>query len=256
VAVGNSIELSVQRWAAWAPGIADAAGWRRWAQGEAVIVGPVRPEVSFVAAMQRRRLSELSRIAFAVAASCCPDGLGPEPSFVFGSRYGEYPRTFEVLQDLARQASASPAAFSMSVHNTAASQFSIHRRDRSPYTALAAGETTLETAFVEAWAQLADKAGGTAVVVYHDQPLPALYRHQAPSAVDGLALGMLLALPSGGARPTLGLTWCPSPAQPAPARRDFDPVLAVIRLLLVGGAAVTQDTGRLVWTWTRQDARL
>ncbi len=255
MAVDNSIELAVRRWAAWAPGVADAASWNRWARGKAAIEGPDRPDVSFVGSLQRRRLSEVSRMAFAVAAASL-DEVEPQPGFVFCSRYGEYPRSFEILQDLARREPVSPTAFSMSVHNTAASQLSMHRRDRSPYTALAAGGTTLETAFVEAWSQIVEDTGRPVMVVYHDQPLPALYRHQETSVTDSLALGMLLSLPSsGGPGPALRLTWRPSRTR-APARATIDPVLAVIRLLLVGGAPVTQDTGRLVWTWSGQDARL
>jgi hypothetical protein len=256
VAVGNSVELAVNRWAAWAPGVADAASWNQWARGEGAIKGPVRPDVSFVASLQRRRLSDVSRMAFAVAEQCL-DEVEPRPGLVFCSRYGEYPRSFEILQGLARQEPASPTAFSMSVHNTAASQFSMHRRDHSPYTALAAGETTLETAFVEAWSQIVENTGNSVAVVYHDQPLPALYRHQETSVTDSLALGMLLSLPSSdGVERTLRLTWRPSRTQAPAAREDTNPVLAVIRLLLLDGSPVTQDTGRLVWTWSGRDARL
>ncbi len=256
VAIADGVELAVRRWAAWAPGVADAASWDRWARAEGAIEGPLRPDVNFVASLQRRRLSDVSRMAFSVAARCL-DEVEPRPGLVFCSRYGEYPRSFEILAGLARQEPVSPTAFSMSVHNTAASQFSMHRQDRSPCTALAAGEATLETAFVEAWSQIAGRAGGSMIVVYHDQPLPALYRDQETSVTDSLALGMLLSLPaSGGAGRTLRLTWRPSRRQAPAARAAGNPVLAVIRLLLLGGSPVTQDTGRLVWTWTGQDAQL
>lgn len=256
MAVGDSIELAVRRWAAWAPGMEDAASWGRWARDEGVIAGPIRPDVSSVASLQRRRLSDVSRMAFTVAAQCLDDGE-PGPALVFCSRYGEYPRSFEILQDLARQQPISPAAFSMSVHNTAASQFSMHRHDHSQFTALAAGEATLETAFVEAWSQVADDTGGSVMVVYHDQPLPALYRQQETSVTDSLALGLLLSRPSAdGAERRLRLEWWPSRPEAPPARAGANPVLAVIRLLLLGGAPVTQDTGRLAWTWSGQDAQV
>lgn len=254
MAIGGSVELVVRRWAAWAPGVEDAASWDRWAKGEATIAGSVEPDVSFVSPLQRRRLSEASRMAFAVAAQCMEDADAGAP-WVFCSRYGEYPRSFEILQDLARQQPASPTAFSMSVHNTAASQFSIHRRDRSQFTALAAGEATLEAAFVEAWCRIGQATGGSVLLVYHDQPLPDLYRQQATTVTHSLALALLLSRPTAdAARPILRLAWHPGPGDPAAGADAANPVLAVIRLLHSGDGPVAQDTGRLVWTWSRPGA--
>jgi hypothetical protein len=199
--------------------------------------------------MQRRRLSEVTRMAFAVVTECL-DEDEPAPGFVFCSRYGEYAASFESLQQVVRQEPVSPTTFSMSVHNTAASQFAMHRRDRGSCSALAAGETTLETAFVEAWSQVAEN-GRPVMVVYHDQPLPALYREQRTTVRSSLALALLLARPAAGcAERKLRLAWCPSQGRPAAARANDDPVRAVIRLLRHDGAPVTQNTGRLVWTWS------
>ncbi len=254
MAVGDGVELAVRRWAAWPPGIAAATGPERPSRDEA----PARPDVGFVAPLQRRRLSDVTRMAFAVAAQCLEqDARDPDeaaPAFVFCSRYGEYAESFESLQQVVREQPVSPTAFSMSVHNTAASQLAMHRRDRSPCTALAGGEATLETAFVEAFAQIAE-TGGPVMVVYHDEPLPALYHEQQTTVRSSLALALLLARPAaGGGERRLRLAWRPG-APGTAGREDADPVRAVIRLLRHGGAPVTQDTGRLVWTWSGSGAR-
>jgi hypothetical protein len=251
VDVGNCIELAVRRWAAWPPDA--AAGSRRDRLSPST--APARPDVSFVAPLQRRRLSEVTQMAFAAAAECLREDE-PVPGFVYCSRYGEYAESFESLQQIVRQEPISPTAFSMSVHNTAASQLAMHRKDRAPCSALAAGATTLEAGFVEAFAQIAE-SGASVIVVYHDQPLPALYREQPTTVKSGLALALLLDRPAaGGDEQSLRLAWRPSAAGPATACEERDPVCAVIRLLRRGGAPVTQDTGRLVWTWSRPSARL
>lgn len=193
-------------------------------------------------------------MAFAVAAECLDEGE-PTPGFVFCSRYGEYAESFESLQQIVRNEPISPTAFSMSVHNTAASQLAMHRRDRAPCGALAGGETTLETGFIEAFAQIG-KSGRPVMLVYHDQPLPELYREQSTTVRASVALALLLERPApGGEGRRLRLDWRPSKERPAAAPDGGDPVRAVIRLIETGGAPVVQDTGRLVWTWSGQGAR-
>jgi len=191
-------------------------------------------------------------MAFAVAAQCL-DGDEPSPGFIFCSRYGEYVESFESLQQVVQQQQPSPTAFSMSVHNTAASQLAMHRKDRAPCSALAAGEATLESGFVEAWSQIAE-SGRPVMVVYHDQPLPALYREQPTTVRSNLALALLLAR-AEGCEQRLCLAWRPSDAGAPTGYGNGNPVRAVIRLLRYGGPPVTQDTGRLIWTWSGQGAR-
>jgi hypothetical protein len=206
-----------------------------------------------VAPLQRRRLSEVTRMAFAVAAECLDEGE-PTPGFVFCSRYGEYAESFESLQQIVRSEPISPAAFSMSVHNTAASQFAMHRKDRAPCSALAAGESTLETGFIEAFAQIGER-GRPVMLVYHDQPLPGLYREQPTTVRSSLALALLLERPAAsGEGRRLRLEWRSSEKRQA-AAGGGNSICAVIRLLEAGGAPVVQDTGRLVWTWSGQGGR-
>lgn len=246
----QQITLAVCRWTAWAPGVTDSPSWHAWAEGAKTINGPIAPDVQFVAPMMRRRLSRLSRMVFRVAADC----LGEEKdtaAYVFCSRYGEYHRSFGILNDLANGEPASAAAFSNSVHNTSASLFAIEQHDRSQSTAVAGGEATLEAGFVEAWCLLSDDIVSTVLVVYHDEPLPDLYRGQPTTVVNGAAFAMLLRLPDGGRDAIdLRLSWDVQkqiPGAPGPAS---DPALKVLGLLLKGGDPVVLDTGRLAWTWS------
>lgn len=258
---GTSIELSVLGWSAWAPGLVDRISWEEWANGNQTIEGSARADVSSVGSLQRRRLSDVTRMAFATVEQCMSDDLGTEPRegrmrFLFCSRYGEFPRSFNILQGLVRKEPVSPTAFSMSVHNTAASQFSIHCKDPSPFTAIAAGESSLENAFVDAWAQLQEDDCDTIMLVYHDQPLPDLYQDQATSVTCSLALAILLTAQSAGdIASILRLSWLPSRTAEGTTATRVNTTLPVIRLLLGTDTTVTLDTGRLAWTWTGSDAQ-
>lgn len=252
LSVDDSVELAVSRWSAWAPNIETVESWHQWLDGERPIEGPVTPDVRDVPALLRRRLSEVSRMAFKVSADCFGDD-DTETAYIFCSRYGEYSRSFQIMLGIAREEAVSPAAFSMSVHNTAASQWSIHRHDQSPSTALAAGDATLEGAFVEAWSQLREGVAQSALIVYHDQPLPDLYAPQNRSVTQSIALGVRVCLPGEGRPdPALRLSWAPS-AQSIALRPAADPALGLVSLLL-GGDPVTRDAGRLTWRWIKINA--
>lgn len=246
-----SLRLCVSRWSAWAPGVTDLASWQSWSEGDLKISGSVEPDVKFVAPMMRRRLSGLSRMAFRVAADCLEDAPD-SPTFVFCSRYGEYARSFGILEGVSAGNPVSAAAFSMSVHNTATSLFSIETKDRSPSTALAGGEATLETGFLEAWSLLINGAASSVLLIYHDERLPELYRQQKTTVAHDGAIAMLLSLPDDNAGGTsLSLGWMTQGEREAPPVLDTiaDPAMEVLRLLINGAGTFEIDTGRLIWTW-------
>jgi hypothetical protein len=250
---GQHIALAVCRWSAWAPGVTDKASWHSWAEGKTTISGPVEPDVKFVPPLARRRLSGLSRMVFRAAADCLADEEEPA-SYVFCSRWGEYQRSFGILTNLANDEPASAAAFSSSVHNTSASLFAIERHDHSQSTALAGGEATLETGFLEAWCQLTDETASTVLLVYHDEPLPDLYRDQPTTIRNSAAFAMLLRLPEPGQDAIdLRLSWGTQEKIPAVPCIAADPALDVLRLLLNGGDPVVLNTERLVWSWSTGD---
>jgi len=263
----SAVELDIKRWSAWAPGLADGADWRAWSDGDKSIAGPIKPDVGFVERLLRRRLSPLNRMAFRVAANCL-QGEDSRPLSIFCSRYGEFSRAFEILNNLASDEAVSPTTFSLSVHNTASSLFSIMQQDRAHSTALAGGEATLESAFLECWTLLQESAlpshskATSALLVYCDQILPEMFLGRRETAVnDNVALALLLGLPQrnevdaenseNNESSGLRLSWQPSRVNSQAAVDDSDSsVLRVIKLLLKGGAPIASDFGRLTWTWT------
>jgi len=91
----SSIKLEIKRWSAWAPGLEDFTSWREWTDGAKRISGPIKPDVSFVDRLLRRRLSPLYRMAFK-AASDSLAGQEARPLSIFCSHYGEFSRAFEI----------------------------------------------------------------------------------------------------------------------------------------------------------------
>lgn len=224
---GFTFRVPVARWSAWPGPGADSAG-------------APRIELSFVDAMLRRRLSPLARMTLHVAGDCAHE---PGPlRLVFASRHGELNRTMTMLRDLAQAAPLSPTAFSLSVHNTAAGIFSIAREDRSPATAIAAGDETLGYALLEASCQFEAAPDRPVLVVYGDEPLPDEYRAFADGPETPHAVAVLLAANAGRSVTVAAAAAGGTPRSPALQSLAFIECLARER---PGG----WTGARHAWTW-------
>ena len=164
-----------------------------------------RPDVSFVPALARRRLTPVERAAMHVAhaamerARAAPAGV----PVVFASRWGEIGTTFKLISQFREEGEMSPAGFSNSVHNAAPGAWSLFTRSTAPYTSIAGRERSLESGLLEALAQLLADAGGKGVAaarvlfVYAEEATPEFYRPEFPAVEKGCALAALFDL-SGG----------------------------------------------------------
>jgi hypothetical protein len=167
------MHFSIDQWRAWAPGLESAADWNAWLAAQpAAAPGGEIPSVSFLPALQRRRLGALGRMLFHVAWPLA-EGQPPMP-LVFVSRHGETPRTLAVLQALATDEPLSPTQFSLSVHNAIIGQWSILRGDNSEMTALAGEGDGLEHGLLEALSLLEEGASSVLLVVA-EEAQPELY---------------------------------------------------------------------------------
>ena len=149
------ITFNIAQWRAWAPGLASVDDWHQWSRRPTLLpASDEAPDVSFLPAMQRRRLGRMARMAFAVGWPLA-EGYEQLP-LVFVSRHGETPRTFDILRDLAADEPLSPTQFSLSVHNAVIGLWSIMRGSTSEMTALAAAGDGLEHGVFEAATLLAE----------------------------------------------------------------------------------------------------
>lgn len=236
------INFNIAAWRAWAPGLDSVADWQAWSQQPGLLAtSGAAPDVSFLPAMQRRRLSRLARMAFSVG---WPLAEGhPALPLVFASRHGETPRTFDILSDLAAEQPLSPTQFSLSVHNAVIGLWSILRGETSEMTALAAAGDGLEHGLIEACALLNEGAPAVLLVITEEQP-PDAYASWIDDVPFPYAVGLLL---PPGQQWQVTLKTGPAYADKAP----WPHALNLVRHLFDEQASFQHAWKTRVWTWQR-----
>lgn len=236
------INFNIAQWRAWAPGLESVDDWQAWSRQPTVLErSDAAPDVSFLPAMQRRRLSRLARMAFSVG---WPLAEGREQlPLVFVSRHGETPRTFEILCDLAAEQPLSPTQFSLSVHNAVIGLWSIMRGETSEMSALAAAGDGLEHGLLEAATLLGDGAPAVLLVITEEQP-PQAYARWIDDVPFPYALGLLL---------TPGNDWqlSLSCAEGQAPKAEWPHALNLLRTLLTQQTSCQHAWKNRVWTWQR-----
>ena len=203
-------------------------------------------DVSFLKRRHRRRLSLTTRLALSAYHRCNPELTAFRT--VFASRYGEYIRTYGILQDLAIEEPASPAAFSVSVHNAPGGIVGIATSNSEPSTTISCGAATVEAGFLEAAMQHAELNGREDIVfVYVDEPLPSTYGRFVGAAVPAYAVGLKLA---ADAERELHLAW--SKASTTERGPDGIPEIGyeIVSMLKTGRGKCASNDGRLMWNWS------
>jgi hypothetical protein len=236
------INFNIAAWRAWAPGLDSVADWQAWSQQPRLLdTSDSAPDVSFLPAMQRRRLSRLARMAFSVGWPLA-EGLEALP-LVFVSRHGETPRTFDILSDLGAGQPLSPTQFSLSVHNAVIGLWSIMRGETSEMTAVAAAGDGLEHGLIEACALLHEGAPAVLLVITEEQP-PEAYARWIDDVPFPYAVGLLL---------TPGEQWqvSLSAAPPGAPRTRWPHALELLRHLLAGHTSFQHAWKSRVWNWQR-----
>lgn len=234
------VQFNIDQWQAWAPGLACVDDWAIWAKAPRCLTpSDVVPDVAFLPAMQRRRLSRLARMAFTVARPLAAE-QAPMP-LIYASRHGETPRTFAMLSDLAREQQVSPTQFSLSVHNAIIGLWSILQNDTSEMTAIAAQGDGLEHAVLEAGMLISEGAPAVLVVIAEDQP-PALYEPWVDDVSFPYALALLI---KPGNSWQLSLEESDKPFHPT----RWPHALELIRALLNGQPSCQHQWMRRQWNW-------
>lgn len=210
------------------------------------------PKLGEMPPMMRRRVEPLGRLALHVAyASQGEDAPLP---VVFASRYGDVPRSIALLRQLVDGQTPSPTAFSLSVHNAIGALWSIAGGHTAPYTAIAAGDETVEAAFTEAIGLLADGASAVMVVCY-DEPLPTPYDVYASHPDTAHAWACRLRLSDGAGISLTSVAAAANEPAGAAAGADMPPDRSadrrVLGFLKSDAAALDHRAGARLWRWRR-----
>lgn len=127
-------------------------------------------DLGFVPPMTRRRFSPLQKVVFMLLHALLPPLC--KPKVVFASRDGEVKLTHDIVETFNSDFAVSPWKFSSSVYNAAPGLYSVFSANYSTYTAIAAGDETIENSLIEAlidgdaaWCYAEEEGGGYGAAV-------------------------------------------------------------------------------------------
>lgn len=238
------LALALTAWSAWAPDKTTPQAWLAWARNEPVADEALAPDISAIPAIQRRRVSNLSRMAFGSAVACSGTEAA-EVSCIFASRHGELTRTLGILDSIVTGEDVSPTDFSHSVHNTALGLFSIFMKNKAASTQVVAAEDTFGAALIEASIHLSRFPDRDALVVFFDEPLPPPLDSLDTGPHESFSMALLF---SAKGAPNIALDFSHHQAVENPTTNSG---LDFLRFHLSGAASGSSATRRTTWRWSR-----
>jgi len=191
------LNIYIDSWHAWQPcaslpalSISASGGRREQCEVD-------KPNLAGVPAMARRRLSPLARVVFHVLDQCA--NTGTQEPVVFSSFMGEIQRTQGLLNAIGSDQPVSPAAFSLSVHNAIAGQWSLIHGIKAPMVAISPPCGSCVAALLEAAGILQEKHYQSVNIVFYEEDYPAFYAPylDGPRAPAALALRLISAEQAG-----------------------------------------------------------
>ena len=189
----SSVNFNIDNWVALSPGLLTSEDWQYWSNNNHIWPSELTaPPADLIKPMVRRRMSSLSKLAVQAALQISTEQQ--IDYIIFSSRHGELTRTVKLIEEIISGRDASPIAFSQSVHNTAAGLFTINTNRAVPVTSLAAVESTLHHALIEASIYLQENPEHRILLVDFDEPLPSPYAKYEDQNYQGYAFSALLSL--------------------------------------------------------------
>lgn len=269
----QTLHFSVKAYAAWAPGVTTPAAWQTWANHDLTITTHAElsltelplaelplaeppfaePSLSAMPSLLRRRALMPGKMALEVAYDVLGNSERNIPT-VFCSRHGECAHAISLLTDLQQGIGLSPTAFSLSVHNAPGGLLAIARQDHTQQFALAAGQSTIEHAVIEACGLLADGEASVLLVAY-DNALPSVLQEFQDTCEEPYAWAWLIEPPTTD---IITLSWsAPDPSEPDSSASDNDNIdpnesagLQILRFFLTPQARLKRCVNGQQWQWT------
>lgn len=190
------MQLYLKNWCAWTPSVTtgkNKSEWSSWLQAPIYgVIAPKSPDVDFLPAMFRRRLTPIHRMALHVVYHCLQEVgcLNDDILNVFASRHGDLHNSLALMNEYTHSTPISPFKFSHSVHNTAAGLASIAFNNKAPSYSVSAGRNTLQESLRTVWSLLETNSAQDILWVYYDQAVPELFAWEleAPNATFAVAV--------------------------------------------------------------------
>ncbi|MBA6409813.1 MULTISPECIES: beta-ketoacyl synthase chain length factor [Pseudoalteromonas] len=154
--------------------------------------------LSWVPAMQRRRMTSFIKMALFSAHQVSTQGNYVNLPSVFSSRHGDFHKTSNLLVDVVNDQPLSPTGFGLSVHNAASGLFGIIQGNTSATNAIAAGAESFIYALVDGFVRLADNDQQHMLIVHTDETLPDIYAQYADEQQIAHSIGLIIRAPQKG----------------------------------------------------------
>jgi hypothetical protein len=182
--------ITIENWAAWAPGLLDKAAWLAWSEAPQTPEGEEAIKGESIPPMIRRRCSKLSKMAIQTAC----DSLDGEviDYVIFCSQHGDVSCVVSLLNNICQQQVLSPTQFTQSVHNASVGIFSIIRQLTQNTTFISSGDNTFFMGMLEALSWLQNHPKQRVLVVMFDTYMPAMYQLLDIKNSDEYAVAFLL----------------------------------------------------------------
>ena len=183
---------------AWAPGVSTPSNnsdrWQLYKDELIEITDePLSPKLEFTDALFRRRLSQLTKMTIQVLHDVLaqrPDCAGSKVAFV--SLRGEIARELSVNKMLFEDQAILPAAFSLSVFNTAPAAATIALGLHGGYTAIFPSQGNFRAALLAACAPVCSREVDKLLLAYADEKIPDCYAPFAPRDSRPLSFATVL----------------------------------------------------------------
>lgn len=175
------MELSIRAWSAWLSDCSNSVENKQKIKS---------PDISWVPAGMRRRLSSFAKMALSVAHDADRETLSET---IFATRHGDLTKTLQQLHNLVHEEPISPTQFALSVHNAVNGQYAIATGNVYASTTLSAGLGTFEMALVAAYARLSAKPQLSQVlIIFTDETVPEIYQGHGVEAERSAALALVV----------------------------------------------------------------
>ena len=243
------MDVSIARWAAWAPGLETEEDWRTWTRAPAPLESEGVPDARFLPAMLRRRCTPLSKIMLKVAYECSGEEARSNVRTVFSSRHGSINESIALLENVVRRERISPAIFSHTVHNAQAGLFSIASGNRQASSSLAARDDSFGCGLVEALCHLEREPERPVLLVVGDVPLAATFAALIDEPIT--SYGVALLLESGSAGPGFEMR-IQAAEEGASAGLEWPAAIEFLRFWLSDDASVEIPSARHRWGFAKK----
>lgn len=246
--------VTLLHWLAWYPGFTHTTDLINWRSRRFEAIGMESPPVDFVPPLLRRRMSRLSRMVTYVAMRCCNEaGIAPNSvSVVFASYHGELLSTVDMLGQIKKGEPISPTDFTISVHHSPISIFSLVTGNQHTNRAIAGGEESFCYGFLDAMGLLLQGDKPVLFITGDDHlPLPFSNLVSQPSIPNVVALLLRKDPVPGNLRISLTMEIPSQNERSVNSLSNASPSLDFVRWLLIGEQKWSISSKKRIWTWRR-----